>query len=310
MTWEMTSQLYGLLITMGLTVILLFSLWWFVIRKQEMGEAPRSKIMVLLESYYQGFYKLMDGLSGEKLRWSYLYLFGLFNFIMLNSLVDWIGLEPATTTIMFTLPLSIITFIGIFIIGIGTKGLWQFIRHKYVSDPMEIILQFAPVISMSVRLFASTFAGAIICNVPWIIMHGIVYNASSGGSAWGNPIVAWGPAIQIIVFWVWKIVDTLLGTIQAFVFIALTIILWVSDSGPSWSPAKRKELRIKAAKIAESKKRAQESMANKKVVDNNQIKSSKISLDKKELKINKIEKNKSKSKTLERRNDIGGNNDR
>lgn len=236
----MTSQLYGLLITTGLTSVLLFALYWFVIRKQEMGEAPTGKLMTFLEMYYEGFNNLMRGLSGGKLEKTYIYLFTLFNFILLNSLTPWFGLESAATTIMFTLPLAIITFIGAFIIGVGTMGIVKFAKHRYAQNPMEIILQFAPVVSMSVRLFAATFAGAIIGNVPWIIIHGITANSTNG--AWGSGITEWAPLMQILVMWVWKIIDTLLSFIQAFVFISLTIIIWSSEVGPSWSRAKRKEI--------------------------------------------------------------------
>jgi F-type H+-transporting ATPase subunit a len=65
---------------------------------------------------------------------------------------------------MFTLPLALITFIGIYVVGIGTMGFIHFCKHKY-SNPLEIIGQFLPLLSMSIRLFAATLAGAIIGNV-------------------------------------------------------------------------------------------------------------------------------------------------
>lgn len=238
----MNSQLIGLLVSTGLTLILLFSLYYFVIKKEKQGEAPTSRIMVFLELYYEVFRKLIRSLSGGQHEWSHLYLFTLFNFIFINSLTPWIGLEATPTSIMFTFPLALLSFIGIFIIGIGTMGFIGFCKHKY-SNPMELVMQFAPLISMSVRLFGATFAGAVIGNVPWIIIAGVSSDAFSG-----RDISTWAPTIQIFVMIFWKLADTALSLIQAFVFITLTIIFWCLDTGPSWSAEDRKK--IKEAKAS------------------------------------------------------------
>ncbi len=229
------TQLLGLVVTTMLTIILIMSIYLFVLVPQNNGEAPRSRFAAFLEMYYEGFNNLLDGLSGGKNTWAYPYLFTLFNFIFINCLIPWIGFESAATSIMFTFPLALVSFIGMYVIGIGTMGLIQFIRHKY-SNPMEIVLQFAPLISMSIRLFAATLAGAIIGNVPWIIAQGIMGPAyEEGVASW----VTWMPAIQILVMWLWKVADTLLSLIQAFVFMTLTVIFWSMETGPSWSRKER-----------------------------------------------------------------------
>ncbi len=233
------TQVLGLVVTTMLTIILIMSIYLFVLVPQRKGEAPRSKFAAFLEMYYEGFNNLLDGLSGGKNTWAYPYLFTLFNFIFINCLIPWIGFESAATSIMFTFPLALITFIGMYVIGVGTMGLIQFIKHKY-SNPMEIVLQFAPLISMSIRLFAATLAGAIIGNVPWIIAQGIMGNAyEEGVASW----VTWMPAIQILVMWLWKIADTLLSLIQAFVFMTLTVIFWSMETGPSWSRKERARIK-------------------------------------------------------------------
>ncbi len=227
------TQLFGLIVTTMLTIILIMSIYVFVIREQRRGYPPRTKFAAFLEMYYEGFVDMLEGLSGGKNQWSYPYLFTLFNFIFINCLVPWIGFESAATSIMFTFPLTLVSFIMIYIIGIGTMGIVKFIKHKY-ANPMELVLQFAPLISMSVRLFAATLAGAIIGNVPWIVVQGIWGPAYDGAT-----ISTWMPAIQILVMWVWKIADTLLSLIQSFVFMTLTVIFWSMDTGISWSRKER-----------------------------------------------------------------------
>lgn len=230
------TQLIGLLVSTLLTLILVMSIYIFVIRRQEKGAEPRNKITAFLEIYYTGFINLLDGLSSGKNKWSYVYLFTLFNFIFINCLVPWIGFESAATSIMFTLPLALITFIMIYIIGIGTMGFIGFVKHKY-SNPMEIVLQFTPLLSMSIRLFAATLAGAIIGNVPWIVAQGLIEE-----NWYENSVALWFPVLQILFMWVWKIADTLLSLIQSFVFMTLTVIFWSMDTGPSWSRKERKKL--------------------------------------------------------------------
>lgn len=243
------SQFLGLIVTTMLTMILIMSIYIFVLVPQKKGQAPRTRFAAFLEMYFEGFINLLEGLSGGLNRWSYVYLFTLFNFIFINCLIPWIGFETAATSIMFTFPLALATFVGIYIIGIGTMGFVKFCKHKY-ANPMELILQFAPLISMSIRLFAATLAGAVIGNVPWIVIQGITGPAYEPG----NDIATWAPALQMLVMWAWKIADTLLSLIQSFVFMTLTVIFWSMDTGPTWSRKERvqkrdAELQRKAAKI-------------------------------------------------------------
>ncbi len=256
------TQLYGLIVTTLLTILLIMFIYIFVIREQKRGAAPTGKFATFLEMYYEGFNNMLDGLSEGKNKWAYPYLFTLFNFIFINCLVPWIGFESAATSIMFTFPLALVSFIMIFVIGIGTMGIIQFCRHKY-SNPMEIVLQFAPLISMSVRLFAATLAGAIIGNIPWIITQGI-----SGPVTEGSSISTWMPVYQMLVMWIWKIADTLLSLIQAFVFMTLTVIFWSMDTGSSWSPKQRARER----KEVRAQKKAQKELEKTSIVSTASLK--------------------------------------
>lgn len=236
------AQLLGLIVTTLLTIILILSIYIFVLRPQKKGDAPNGRFATALEMYYEGFNNLLLSLSNGKNTWSFPYLFTLFNFIFINCLIPWIGFESAATSIMFTFPLTLLSFIMIYIIGIGTMGIIRFCMEKY-ANPMELILQFTPLISMSIRLFAATLAGAIIGNVPWIIVQGVI------GPIDESEFAVWFPIIQILVMWVWKIADTLLSLIQTFVFMTLTVIFWSMTTGPSWSMKERKRLRKEAKEL-------------------------------------------------------------
>ncbi len=237
--WDVfaSSQFLGLVMTTFFTMVLLISLYFGVIKKQKNGQAPTSKIMVLLEMYFTAFTDLLDNVMEGKNKWSQPYLFTLFNFILFNSLIPWLGFEAAPSTLMFTFPLALITFIIIYVIGIGTMGLVGFAKHKY-KNPMEIILQFTPILSMSIRLFAATLAGAVIGNIVWIIIWGITSEAGEIST-----ITLWFPALQGTWKWIWSIADTALSALQAFVFIMLTAIFWTMETGDTWSSKERKSIK-------------------------------------------------------------------
>lgn len=241
----LTQQFIGLVMSTFLTAILIISLYYGVIKKQTAGKAPTNKIMMLLEIYYTGFSNLLNNVMDGKNKWAQPYLFTLFNFILINSLIPWLGFEAAPSTLMFTFPLTLITFITIYVIGIGTKGLWGFCKHKY-SNPLEIVLQFAPLLSMSVRLFAATLAGAIIGNVVWVIVGGII---GTGGTGTGL-IVYIFPGIQGTWHWAWALVDSALSLLQSFVFIMLTAIFWTMETGQTWSRKERKRLKLEKKELA------------------------------------------------------------
>ena len=241
--WDVfaSSQFLGLVMTTFFTMLLLLTLYFGVIKKQRNGEAPTNKLMVILEIYFTSFADLLDNVMMGKNKWSQPYLFTLFNFILFNSLIPWLGFEAAPSTLMFTFPLTLITSIIIYVIGIGTMGLIGFAKHKY-KNPMEIILQFTPLLSMSVRLFAATLAGAVIGNIIWIIVGGV-----TSTEIHISTLTLWFPSIQGSWKWVWSIADTALSALQAFVFIMLTAIFWTMETGDSWSSKERKEIKRKKA---------------------------------------------------------------
>lgn len=250
-----SSQFLGLVMTTFFTMVLLLVLYFGVIKKQRNGEAPTNKIMVLLEIYFTSFSDLLENVMSGKNKWSYAYLFTLFNFILFNSLIPWLGFEAAPSTLMFTFPLALITFIIIYVIGIGTMGLVGFIKHKY-KNPMEIILQFTPLLSMSVRLFAATLAGAVIGNIVWVVVGGITDTAVHISN-----LTLWFPSIQGTWKWIWSIADTALSVLQAFVFIMLTAIFWTMETGDSWSSKERKLIKKGKADLLKKESTKKESTA-------------------------------------------------
>ncbi len=211
-------------------VLVLFSiLCYVVIKKQDPTKKP-SKFTTFLIGYVTGFENLMNSITGGKLKMAFPYFFTIFNFILINTLLSIIGFVPAPTTLTFTLTLAMITFIGIYVVGIGTNGLLHFIKHKY-ANPIEILGQIAPLLSLSLRLFGATLATFVIGEIVIIILEGI---GQTG-------IATWYPLVSIPWSWLWTLADSALGIIQAFVFTVLTALYWSLEAGPSWKRSERKK---------------------------------------------------------------------
>ncbi len=261
--FTITPQFWSIVITTILTVVVSLILYYVVIKKQDPLKEPKG-IMVLIEGYVVGFNKLMESMTGGKLKAAYPYFFTLLNFLIINELIVWFGWESPATSIMFTFTLGMITFIGIYVVGVGTKGLINFCKHKY-ANPIELFSQFSPLISISVRLFGATFAGAVIGDILFIVVQGML-------PAGDHFVLTFWPVMGGFTSWIWQIMDSGLSLIQAFVFTVLTAVYWSMECGDSWSPKKRRELakqkkilldRQKEKRLAAKKAKTKVKLANK-----------------------------------------------
>lgn len=218
-------------LTLIITVVLIiaFSIFAYYKVSKEDPTKPPSKFTAFLIGYVSGFEKLMMSLTGNKLTKAYPYLFMLFNFILVSTLLSIFGFIPTPSALTFTFTLAMISFIGIYVVGIATNGIWNFCKHKY-SNPIEILGQISPLLSLSLRLFGATLATYVIGELFVIIFEGIGQ----------SELAIWYPLISVPWSWVWTIIDSALSIIQAYVFVVLTALYWGLEHGPSWKKQERK----------------------------------------------------------------------
>ena len=227
---DIPVQFWALIWTVIIVTIFSFFIW-FKIKKQDPEKTP-SKIIIIFEMYVTGFNNLMKGITGGKLEKAYPYLFTLFNFILWSSFISLLGFEPATSSIAFTFTIGFLTFLGIYIVGIGTMGFFHFLKHKY-KNPTEIFTQFAPLISISVRLFGATVATAVIGDLVVIILANLTSATSHAADIY--------PIVSVFWSWAWTFIDSFFSLVEAFVFVVLTAIYWSQEYGPSLSWSERKK---------------------------------------------------------------------
>ncbi|NQX83751.1 MAG: F0F1 ATP synthase subunit A [Mycoplasmataceae bacterium] len=233
--------------TIWVTIILTgLSLFTFFFYKKRDSKKRPGVIQSTVESGFESWEKTMEDIAGPRLRPAFPYFFTLMLYIFLSASMEVFGFVNPAGSIAFTLALGLITFIGIYVIGIFTQGFIQFVKTKYVN-PLEIISQFSPLISISIRLFGAVFAGSILGAIVTIII------TTLGAS---DPVLTSLPLINI--FWSWTLTGVTLffAGLQAMVFTLLTMIYWNQELGD-------KKERKKAKKLAKTeKKKEKESMVN------------------------------------------------
>ncbi len=219
--------------SLGTGAVLTIALVLFIfhkLKKQNPLKAPTGMLMVA-EMYVTGFYNMFDDMLNGKMKFVIPYLFTLFNYIFVLSLLPLFGFPSLPANILFTMTLATITMLGIFVVGIFSTGVWKYIKQKY-SNPTNLFSQFAPFISLSVRLFAATLASGFIGEIVEIILVTLTDDAS-----W---LIVW-PLMSAFWSWGWSIVSVFLSLIQTFVFVALTAIYWVNEYGYGFNRKERKK---------------------------------------------------------------------
>lgn len=147
---------------------------------------------------------------------------------LLPSIVSLFGVEylkvVPTTDINATFALSLTVFALIIFYNVKIKGLWGYIKsfmfHPFgkflipVNIVMSVIEELAKPLSLALRLFGNLFAGELVFLL--IAMLG-------GSMAVGLGILIWFP-VQLALTWSWAMFHLLIVTLQAFIFMVLTIV--------------------------------------------------------------------------------------
>jgi F-type H+-transporting ATPase subunit a len=157
---------------------------------------------------------------------------------LLPYLAHGVGIEHLkvvpTTDLNVTFAMALTVFVLIIYYSIKIKGLGGFIAEltlqpfsaknpivKALLVPANLILEIVPFmarpISLSLRLYGNLFAGEMIfLLLAALTLHGITQLSSVGGWAL---LVA-----QIVLAFAWAVFHLLVITLQAFIFMVLTIV--------------------------------------------------------------------------------------
>lgn len=140
-----------------------------------------------------------------------------------------------TTDLSATLALSLSVFALIIYYNIKIKGfgyIKMFLFHPFGKwfVPMNIVMtgieELAKPLSLALRLFGNLFAGELVFLLIALIGGGLVLQGASGGWSWIlEPSASWlWLFLQILFDLGWLIFHLLIVTLQAFIFMVLTIV--------------------------------------------------------------------------------------
>ena len=222
--------------------------------KKSTPDKEPGTIQLLIEGFVSGFDDLMDGVTGGRLKKVYPYFFSLFMLLLFSVFLTFFGFESPAIWLVFTFTLGMITFIGIYVVGIFSKGLWGFIKHKY-SNPMELFQQFAPLLSISIRLFGATFGFSVILIILPIIFESFGFE---------NIANLYLPFITLPVGWITKGADVFLSLIQAYVFMMLTVTYWSLELSEEPNEIREERKRVKIEQKTNKKQLKQEQNSKEK----------------------------------------------
>jgi F-type H+-transporting ATPase subunit a len=147
---------------------------------------------------------------------------------LLPLIASWFGVHylkvVPTTDLNTTMAMSLTVFLLIVFYSIKVKGpvgyLKMFLFHPFgkflvpVNIVMTAIEELAKPLSLGLRLFGNLFAGELVFLLIALL---------SGGAALGAALLIWFP-LQVVLDVGWLLFHILIITLQAFIFMVLTIV--------------------------------------------------------------------------------------
>ena len=152
-------------------------------------------------------------------------------FILVSNWMDFFPLaqpvEPPAADLNFTLAMGLVVFVLVQAYAIRVRGLGGYLKHytrpegmnpiiRTLFIPLNIIEELVKPITLALRLFGNVFAGILM-----VYLLGLWFGAFAGN----GPVDSALAALPVVFLIVWKAFDVFfIGTIQAFIFMLLTVI--------------------------------------------------------------------------------------
>ncbi len=208
----MTRLIFLHLLNIGLTILVSMMLViWLRMRLKTFDHTKSpTGIILVSEIFVTSVEKMITTIIGKKYLKLTPYFLFLIMYLLIGNLLAIFGSETHFTNIMVTTFFGLITFIGIYTIGISNLK-WAFFK-KY-KNPLEIVTQFTPCFSLTLRFFGNMLGGVIIIQ---LVKQALLI--WSGGQFNYLFIIIYPP---LGVFF-----DVFTVAIQTYIFLTLTLVYW------------------------------------------------------------------------------------
>ncbi|MFA7727097.1 F0F1 ATP synthase subunit A [Mycoplasmopsis synoviae] len=215
--WDQ-SQIISLILTV--IIILVVSLIVFAkVTKVKPNQAPTGVALVAEMYVTMVDDNSYNGTSGNFAK-ARPYLFTLITFLTVGNMISFFGLDPIATSYSVPLTLAIATWIGIFTVGIMYKK-WSYLKE--FVNPLDFVGKIPPVISLGFRMYGNITGGGTVVVLMYLIF-GHLWTLVFKNSEW----FFFGSLITPLFHFYFDVFDSLL---QGYVFLTLTMVYWLNESG-------------------------------------------------------------------------------
>src|SRR3984957_16574248 len=221
---------YDTLISSGIAIVLTLALGLGVSYRLTHGTPGKlQSVLELLLSYVRNLTREM--VSDEGTDFILPIAATIFIFVLLANWLDFFPLtapvEPAAADINLTLAMAIVVIVIVQWYSIHVLGFRGYLRRftkpfelpliaRVAFTPLNIIEEIQKPLSLGLRLFGNIFGGLVM-----VYLLTLGFTAFAGSSVIQTAL----SPIWVILLVAWKLFDVfLIGTIQAFIFMLLTII--------------------------------------------------------------------------------------
>ncbi|WP_300283080.1 F0F1 ATP synthase subunit A [Peptacetobacter sp.] len=194
---------------------------------RNLKKIPESKVQVFLEYAVLKLYNLVETTMGkelvERIPNIVPYIGSLFMYFLCSNLVPLLGLRSPTVDLDTTLALSTITIVLIYAVSIRFNGgacFKDMIEPTPILLPINLVGEIARPISLSFRPFGNILGGTLIMMLFYQLM-GFLSTLIPGVNI---PFAQFLVPVPLHLYF-----DIFAGTIQAFIFIMLTMV-FISNS--------------------------------------------------------------------------------
>ena len=209
---QMITLIYVVIVISILSIVV-----YFKVRKVKPNESPKG-IVLIAEQYVGVFQSEFVSTTEGRIDRVTPYIFTLITFMIVGNTSGFLAMEPIATSYSIPLILAIVSWLGIYIFGIIHQRLSFF---KKFLNPIELIGQFSPLISLSFRVYGNILGGSImmflvyyVCSVVW----GLI------------PIVGEFNLLGMVIApWFHMYFDLFGSLIQSYIFALLTCIYWSTE---------------------------------------------------------------------------------
>ena len=177
-------------------------------------ERPKG-IVLVCETGVEMIYNYLKSIMPAQFEKNYYPYFAmLFVYLLCANLSGLIGFDSPTSNYSITLAMTLVTFVLIQFNALKKKGGFTYIK-ELIWPPTNLLSAFAPLISLSMRLFGNILSGTILRGLVYVFTGWLSSLLSIHFNIFG-PVIA--PVLHVYF-------DVFSGCVQTLVFVTLSSIL-------------------------------------------------------------------------------------